>query len=56
MFACKMYSPAMSHADCNQRVDTVLASVGLEGCQHTKVGSGCGSSRFRLCYVFDSGT
>lgn len=40
MFACKMYSPSMSHADCNKRVDTVLASLGLEGCQHTKVSMG----------------
>eukprot|EP00903_Cladosiphon_okamuranus_P021625 g19883.t2 len=39
MFACKMYNPEMSHSDCNQRVDTVLASLGLEGCQHTKVGN-----------------
>eukprot|EP00752_Nemacystus_decipiens_P009950 g8873.t1 len=39
MFACKMYNPSMSHADSNKRVDTVLASLGLEGCQHTKVGN-----------------
>ncbi|CAN0131811.1 unnamed protein product, partial [Ectocarpus fasciculatus] len=39
MFACKMYSPALSRAECNKRVDKVLASLGLEGCQHTKVGN-----------------
>ncbi|CAM9446521.1 unnamed protein product [Ectocarpus sp. 4 AP-2014] len=39
MFACKMYSPALSRGECNQRVDKVLASLGLEGCQHTKVGN-----------------
>ncbi|CAN0170684.1 unnamed protein product, partial [Ectocarpus sp. 12 AP-2014] len=38
-FACKMYSPMMSRGECNKRVDKVLASLGLEGCQHTKVGN-----------------
>ncbi|CAM9952064.1 unnamed protein product, partial [Ectocarpus sp. 4 AP-2014] len=38
-FACKMYSPMMSRGVCNKRVDKVLASLGLEGCQHTKVGN-----------------
>ncbi|CAN0188225.1 unnamed protein product, partial [Ectocarpus sp. 4 AP-2014] len=35
-FACKMYSPALSRADSDKRVNKVLASLGLEGCQHTK--------------------
>ncbi|CBJ33450.1 conserved unknown protein [Ectocarpus siliculosus] len=38
-FACKMYSPALSRADSDKRVNKVLASLGLEGCQHTKVGN-----------------
>ncbi|CAN0437423.1 unnamed protein product, partial [Ectocarpus sp. 12 AP-2014] len=38
-FACKMYSPMMSRGECNKRVDEVLVSLGLEGCQHTKVGN-----------------
>ncbi|CAN0497205.1 unnamed protein product [Scytosiphon promiscuus] len=37
MYACTMYSPSMSYAECNKRVDEVLASLGLQGCQHTKV-------------------
>ncbi|CAB1099471.1 ABC [Ectocarpus sp. CCAP 1310/34] len=36
-FACKMYSPMMSREECNKRVGKVLARLGLEGCQHTKV-------------------
>ncbi|CAM9583250.1 unnamed protein product, partial [Ectocarpus sp. 13 AM-2016] len=38
-FACKMYSPMLSRGECNKRVDEVLVSLGLEGCQHTKVGN-----------------
>lgn len=37
MFACKLYSPELSQAKCDIRVDQVLASLGLESCQHTKV-------------------
>ncbi|CAN0166070.1 unnamed protein product, partial [Ectocarpus sp. 8 AP-2014] len=39
MFACKMYMPNMSRAECDHRVDEVLTSLGLESCQHTKVGN-----------------
>ncbi|CAN0222698.1 unnamed protein product, partial [Ectocarpus sp. 12 AP-2014] len=39
MFACKMYMPSMSRAECDHRVDEVLTSLGLESCQHTKVGN-----------------
>ncbi|CAN0100436.1 unnamed protein product [Scytosiphon promiscuus] len=39
MYACTMYSPSMSGAECSKRVDEALASLGLEACQHTKVGS-----------------
>lgn len=42
MFACKMYGPTLSEEECNERVDDVLASLGLEGCQHTKVRLTCG--------------
>ncbi|CAM9216387.1 unnamed protein product [Ectocarpus sp. 12 AP-2014] len=35
----RMYSPALSRADSDKRVNKVLASLGLEGCQHTKVGN-----------------
>ncbi|CAM9811429.1 unnamed protein product, partial [Ectocarpus fasciculatus] len=38
-FASKMYSPLLSRGECHKRVDKVLASLGLEGCQHTKVGN-----------------
>lgn len=38
MFACKMYNPDLAQGDCDSRVDEVLASLGLEACQHTKVG------------------
>ncbi|CAM9549652.1 unnamed protein product [Pylaiella littoralis] len=39
MFACKMYGPDMSRAQCEQRVAEVVASLGLESCQDTKVGN-----------------
>ncbi|CAN0041029.1 unnamed protein product [Ectocarpus sp. 12 AP-2014] len=34
-----MYSPMLSRGECNKRMDEVLVSLGLEGCQHTKVGN-----------------
>lgn len=37
MFACRMYGPGMSEAQCEKRVDEVVASLGLESCQYTKV-------------------
>lgn len=37
-FACKMYMPSLSRAEGDQRVDEVLTNLGLESCQHTKVG------------------
>lgn len=37
MFACKMYGPGMSKIRCENRVDEVVASLGLESCQDTKV-------------------
>ncbi|CAN0324910.1 unnamed protein product [Scytosiphon promiscuus] len=37
MFACKTYGPSIPHAKCESRVDEVIASLGLESCQHTKV-------------------
>lgn len=40
MFACKMYGPGMSRASCEKRVNEVVASLGLESCQDTKVGQG----------------
>eukprot|EP00904_Undaria_pinnatifida_P002690 jgi/Undpi1/12421/HiC_scaffold_5.g02093.m1 len=39
MFACKMYGPSLSRAECDDRVDEVLVSLGLDSCQHTKVGN-----------------
>lgn len=36
MFACKMYGHDMAQADCNRRVDEVVASLGLQSCQNTK--------------------
>lgn len=41
MFACKMYTPMMPQADCEQRVDEVVASLGLQSCQHTKARTFC---------------
>lgn len=38
MFACKMYAPSLTNQERGHRVDDVLANLGLEGCQHTKVG------------------
>ncbi|CAM9592338.1 unnamed protein product [Ectocarpus fasciculatus] len=38
-FACKMYMPSLSRAEGDQRVDEVLTNLGLESCQHTKVGN-----------------
>lgn len=39
MFACKMYAPMKPQADCEKRVDEVVASLGLQSCQHTKARS-----------------
>lgn len=38
MFACKMYDPSLSQEERDGRVDEVLRGLGLESCQHTKVG------------------
>lgn len=37
VFACKMYEPSLPQEERDHRVDEVLASLGLESCQHTKV-------------------
>lgn len=37
MSACKMYGPTLKQGQCDRRVDKVLANLGLEACQHTKV-------------------
>ncbi|CAM9546843.1 unnamed protein product, partial [Hapterophycus canaliculatus] len=39
MFACKLYGPRMSKDQREKRVDEVVASLGLDGCQHTKIGN-----------------
>ncbi|CAN0443751.1 unnamed protein product [Pylaiella littoralis] len=38
-FASRMYDPVMSETQCKKRVDEIVASLGLESCQHTKVGN-----------------
>lgn len=40
MSACKMYGPTLTQWQCDRQVDKVLASLGLESCQHTKVRHG----------------
>lgn len=49
MFACKMYNSNLSQAERDDRVDEVLKSLGLESCQHTKVGRCCFTAPVEEC-------
>ncbi|CAM9490513.1 unnamed protein product [Choristocarpus tenellus] len=38
-YSCKLHNPNLSASVCDSRVDEVLGSLGLVGCQHTKIGN-----------------